>query len=133
MKKIISGTFLAILLLLNCLVSNAGSTQKVRIDWGKRSKECHGFGICDIYITFVLLETPAVRLADDGTLVLLVPFESVKGLEENFSGTTISIEESYEVPSEVLKSIGCPAPFIIKPGIYKLEKFKSGYAIYFTR
>jgi len=136
MKKLFPKLLLIALFLGNlvCIDSQAGSAQKLRIVWGKRSKDCHGFGICDMYITFVLADGAAVRLADDQrTLVLDVSEASVKGYETDFSGPTISIEEPFDVPAEVLKTIGSSSPFLISAGTYKLEKTKFGYTIYFTK
>jgi len=124
--------FVCTLLVLTTTIDAYCTKITINLTWGKKSKDCRGFGICkfDLSVT----SDDFLRLSDDNSTVILdVPFSAVKGYESFFNGPTISIEEQYDISADVQSALGSPKPLFIRPGKYKCEKTPTGYTIYFVQ
>jgi len=133
MKKLFSKMLVLCALFIAVSAVDAYSTQiTIKLTWGKKSKNCRGFGICRFDVS--IISDDILRLSDDhSTLMLDVTSADVKGYESYFFGPTITIEEEYEVPAEVQTALGSDKPLYIRPGKYKCEKTSTGYTIYFAQ
>jgi len=123
---------LALLIVAGTIESYADIVYKTQISFGRKSRKCYGVGICFIHTE--LLTNSSVRLSgNETTLELDIPFETTKGSENLFSGSTFVIMEDVEISPEVQKMLGASKPLTIKPGNYPFDKTESGYTIHFAQ
>jgi len=134
MKKSMNRMLVLLMLFVGSLsIESYGSTNFVcHVSFGRKSKQCLGFGIC--FISTEVVMNASLRLSDDqGTLIMDVPFATMRGYESDFSGPVITIEEQFDVSPEIQKAMGASKPLVIKEGKYKFYQNKTGYSIYFVQ
>ncbi len=100
-----------------------GLDLKVHVEWGRKSKGCHGFGICifieSIELTGVLF---ARLLPDEDVLLLNVPMEMVRKSPEQFDQEAFIMEEDFMISDEVSKSLGAQRSLVIPRGKYPIDR-----------
>ena len=100
----------------NCLEMNTPSVQKsskfdyvkvsIHIIWGRVSKKCAGFGLCDITIDIDIEDKTFNGSTQNGSFVLEMNDTGLKSVQSTFRSNTIIIEEDYVLSNEVCKSLG---------------------------
>ncbi len=96
----------------------------ITLDWGRKRKNCRGFGICKISITVEknYSDKSSIYTATnfDGRLGLILSEENLKDIEEYFGGEMIILEEDYILPEELIKALQLKQK-IIKKGKYDIS------------
>lgn len=123
--------------LFSCMLTGSfAQTAKLRIDvdWGRPRFECHGFGVCGILISAGFGTLAEARLTpDQGTFILDVPFALTKGYEKQFTGPTFPVDEDYQIPADVCKSLGAKKQLVIRAGKHEMKKTDLGYTVFFKQ
>lgn len=119
--------------------SNIKENIKVRINvdvtWGRKSRDCKGFGICDVDFT-IDIENRASGFAatnNNGVFILEFSEDGLKTISEHFkSNTILTIEEDYVLSDKVCKALELKSGYTIKTGKYKIQKAIDGaYSVSF--
>jgi hypothetical protein len=105
----------------------------ISIDWGRKSRDCSGFGICSITIT-VELEPTEISFRgtsnDKGNLSLELSDTGLKNLRSTFGSNTIILEEDYTLTDEACKALELRPGYTIKAGKYTVKSVGKGlYAV----
>jgi len=112
------------------------------IEFGRVSRDCAGFGICDWGLTVTLENAshkPTVTQAgaegymdDDGTFVIEFLKESMldETMETYFSAGFI-MEEDTPIPSEVLQKLDYRGDYVIRAGTYSVRQEPDRYIVKF--
>ncbi|REJ85331.1 MAG: hypothetical protein DWQ44_01365 [Bacteroidetes bacterium] len=101
-------------------------------EFGRKSRDCKGFGICYIEITYEYSFSFRLR-NDNGNLIMDVPEEMIKEHEELFSGEVFLMEEDLKLPEEIVEKLELEAEAFIRRGKYPLEHTEKGASIYFNK
>ncbi len=115
---------------------------KIHIDvtWGRVSRGCRGFGICDMDFDIVISKidnnegSSVVELekSKNNKFLLTIPYKSInKELRETqFSNQRLIIGEDVFLKDKALLELGFrKETYIIKKGEYKLRETKNGYVV----
>lgn len=99
----------------------------IHIEWGRKSKDCRGFGICssDISFDFELPKFSAMANAN-GNLQVRISDAGLESIVKTFGTKTIIMEEDFIFSSEVCKQIGLKEGYTIKAGKYAVTTDRSG-------
>lgn len=111
---------------------------KVRItldvDWGRKSKGCTGFGVCDVDIVIEVDEfRTGFSASNNGSFTLEFDDKGLKSIYEHFkSDSTLKLEENYVLSDKVCKALELKSGYTLKKGNYKIQKTKEGtYSVSF--
>ncbi len=102
---------------------------KVIIDFGRKSKDCTGFGICSITLeSDIPLDQISFRgeANTNGNLQLEVTKLGMESITKTFGSKTIILEEDFTVSSEVCKQMGLKEGYTVKSGKYNVITDRSG-------
>lgn len=136
MKKLLFAVFFALtgILDMSAQVPAPDTSQLVQLEFGRRSKECGGFGICvfrvhineetapvliKLVAAFLRTETPSTP-SNKGALAVTFPAEFVKANSTFFTNSQIRIDEDLVLDKATTRALGAPDNFTIKKGIYKV-------------
>ena len=113
--------------------SGGGAQTLIKLEFGRPKKDCAGFGICSIsfgigdiigIIRFIgsLLRSQSVGtggINDDGNYQVDFALETMDEFTRNhyFPDGTFRVNETYELPSELLEGTGVES-YTIQPGVY---------------
>ena len=126
MKKIC--LFLAATLMLGLTASAQKKTEttkeesKIHIKFGRVSKDCRGFGICEFWIDITVEEAiriiNALKTRNDGLTLSFNP----QFIEKNeiVNSEYLIIEEDYAIDPKTSKSLGFKVPKVLKQGKYPI-------------
>lgn len=123
----------------NFKIDDIGPTITISIDFGRVSKDCKGFGVCDvdIEIKIELSVRPnggsgTAQIGKDGKLSVAFVKETMteETIANYFSNSTFVVEEDFQLPSDVSEQLGTKNYFI-KAGKYKVVETKEGYSVKF--
>ncbi|CAM3673142.1 hypothetical protein FSS13T_26400 [Flavobacterium saliperosum S13] len=102
---------------------------KITIDFGRKSKDCTGFGVCSIVLEGdIPLDQISFRgeANSNGNLQLEVTKLGLESIIKTFGSKTIILEEDFTVSSEVCKQIGLKEGYTVKAGKYTVTTDRSG-------
>lgn len=101
----------------------------IHFKWGRISRDCKGFGICDFYID-VDVPLDGVKFYattnSTGNLELEVTKLGMESVKNTFGGNTIILEEDFTVSSEACKQIGLKEGYTVKAGKYTVTTNRLG-------
>ncbi len=104
------------------------SNAQLTLVWGRVSKNCKGFGICDIGgsitigpITIVFRENTDGR----NDLVFSLDENHRNYTYQHFKGNIIVIEEDYVLSDDVCSQLGVKSGYTIKAGNYNMSQNKN--------
>ncbi len=130
MKKLL----FALLLCVSCFSeslaqASSGGTESslIYIDWGRKSKECKGFGICDIKIKVTTADTFGLvsMILTGGIYIpnveIVFDRQYYDSHKAQFVNGYLVIEEDYVLSSEVTRALKAPGNLKIKAGKYKVN------------
>jgi hypothetical protein len=113
----------------------------IDITWGRKSKGCKGFGICDVDFDVEIdnrntqfLESGFIATTNDkGGFVILVNEKGLEKIKSIFQSDVIVLEEKYELPSEICTLLSLKKGYTLNEGKYKLSSLGDGnYSISFN-
>lgn len=92
------------------------------INWGRKSRDCKGFGICGITIViqFGVEQEDFQGINQDGVLHLSLNQDGLKNINSFFGANEIVLEEDYVLSKEVTKKLGLKKGYRIKKGTYQI-------------
>ena len=92
----------------------------IRLELGRRSKDCRGLGICDI--SFGLNSNALARIIPKSDILQVeFPMEFVKNNPHQFENDIFILEEDLEISDETSRELGSTRPLLIPKGKYELE------------
>ncbi len=92
------------------------------LEWGRKSRDCSGFGICFSLVDWKAEPKSLVRISlENNNLEFEVSQESVKKNPDQFSNDVFIMEEDYEMDKDVSKAFGSDKPLIIPAGKYRIK------------
>ncbi len=104
---------------------------KLEVEWGRRSKDCRGFGVCSAMIITEIQHDRTVMLRSDRDMLSLdVPHSIAEKFQEQFEGTEFGVEEDFVFSEEISEKLRCKELIVLKQGFYRMEKFDEFYRIY---
>lgn len=104
---------------------------KINLDvtWGRKSKECHGFGICDVDVS-IEIDNKIGNLfsgTNNGNFTLEFDEKGLKRINEIFqSNSILTIEEEYVLSEKVCRALELKSGYTLKKGKYKIQKNEIG-------
>jgi hypothetical protein len=144
MKKMVFGLIATVMLSVsgnaNSLKTNSNpelkiktvETLKARINidimWGRKSKNCQGFGICGVNISIEIDENKMSGV-NNGNGVLSLEFNETQltVLKKHFgSSEIITISEDYSLSDNVCEKLELKRGYIIKKGEYAIKTLDKG-------
>ena len=97
-------------------------TINCRIEWGRKSKDCRGFGICAIIMDIDISEAIEARYNPDRNLLQLrIPAELARKYADQFESGTLIMEEDFIFTDELSKELGATHQLRIREGEYPIE------------
>ncbi len=93
---------------------------ELEIDWGRRSKNCRGFGICTI--SLIIEFRSFVGVNQDGSFTLLLNDNGLNEVTTYFGDNKIILEEDYVLPEDLTKKMGLKDGYSIKKGTYLISR-----------
>ncbi len=90
----------------------------ISIDWGRRSRDWRGFGICGITITIDIVFRAS---SNDGGLVLNFDEKTQKEVLSYFKENSIILEEDFILPSELTSRLNLKDGYTLKAGKYSIR------------
>lgn len=106
-------------------LTSARARLTLEIDFGRRSRDCNGFGVCRMVLTLEI-NFFSVTTNDRGNLVLEANSRGLEVVRSFFGSNTITVEEDYVVPAEITKPLGLAPGYTIRAGKYTLAADRSG-------
>jgi hypothetical protein len=106
--------------------------QKIRIEFGRKSKGCAGFGICSLTIEFDTADIIAILNAfknKDGKLTLRMSPEYYQHNISHFSNGFWSLEEDFPLPLSSAETLRLGSAYTLKRGKYPIT-FDAGTNTY---
>lgn len=101
---------------------------KIDITWGRKSKACQGFGICDVDVSIEIEENEIFGL-NNGNGVFTLEFNDTQlmTLKKHF-GTTekITISEDYILSDDICEKLELKRGYIIRKGEYSIKTVDKG-------
>ena len=104
-------------------------TFDIHVEWGRRSKDCKGFGVCSVTVTieWSLASFSATSDTNSSTgaqvLKLSLTEDNARAIERHFGRRAIIVEEAFEInDAQTLRSMGYSRPFVIAPGTYPIQE-----------
>ncbi|TAH42795.1 MAG: hypothetical protein EYC69_04290 [Bacteroidetes bacterium] len=129
MKNSIGLIVLKVLLFCFCsfvcteMDARSSRSKKVDLKFGAFSRDCRGFGICLIYDPFGPDPATNSVLSSDGDIIKIeIPFLRVKENPGLFEGGYFIMEEPYEIPLSICKSIGLEFSVVLPKGKHKISQ-----------
>jgi len=114
---------------------------KIDVTWGRKSKGCTRFGICDVDFDIEISAianddsnstTVELEKSKNNKFLLTIPYSNInKNLKETqFSNQQLIIEEDVFLSDKSLLELGFEkGAYIIKKGEYKMQKTKNSYVV----
>lgn len=112
------------------------------VKFGRRSRDCNGFGVCDWMFDIVedgFVPQPGAGLVkgtkvNDGELSFNFPKSGLVSatMMQYFSGSNFLVEEPIELPKEIAQKFGV-STFTIKAGSYPILKTNESFTVNFKR
>lgn len=96
----------------------------IEFEFGRKSKNCGGFGICILRINIspeLGAEIIQALLLPGGVLKVAMPPKFYKDHASAFQNGYLVVEEDYVIDRETTKAIGLKDNYTIKTGKYKVE------------
>lgn len=144
MKKMVFGLIATVMLSVsgnaNSLKTNSNpelkiktvETLKVRINiditWGRKSKDCKGFGVCDADVS-IEIDDNKMSGVNYGNGVFSLEFNKTQLtiLKKHFgSSEIITISEDYSLSDNVCEKLELKRGYIIKKGEYAIKTLDNG-------
>ena len=97
----------------------------IDVDFGRRSRDCRGFGVCSVTITIEFSFFQATT-NERGNLVLEANQRGLEQVRNHFGSNTITVEEDYVLPADTAKQLGLASGYTIRAGRYTLADNGSG-------
>ena len=97
----------------------------IDVDFGRRSRDCRGFGVCSVTITIEFSFFQATT-NERGNLVLEANQRGLEQVRSHFGSNTITVEEDYVLPADTAKQLGLASGYTIRAGRYTLADNGSG-------
>ncbi len=97
----------------------------IDVDFGRRSRDCRGFGVCSVTITIEFRFFQATT-NERGNLVLEANQRGLEQVRNHFGSNTITVEEDYVLPADTAKQLGLASGYTIRAGRYTLADNGSG-------
>lgn len=103
----------------------------ISIDWGRKSRDCRGFGICAVVVDIDFEIDPIEILFkgtsnDEGRLVLELTSKGLENIKKTFGSDTIVIEEDFRLSDQDCKNLELKAGYTIKAGKYQVKQDAKG-------
>ncbi len=97
----------------------------ITVDFGRRSRDCNGFGVCRVTATLEISFFQATT-NERGNLVLEANQRGLEQVRNHFGSNTITVEEDYVLPADTAKQLGLASGYTIRAGRYTLTDNGSG-------
>lgn len=112
---------------------------KVKLELGRQSRGCEGFGVCGFAITYtdvvmgVELEVEVVSVGTVNRMSATVPLKSLEIIKTHFGSDALVLEEDYTIARETAQKIGFSDAYTIKRGTYpvKFDSQSKQYSVIF--
>ncbi|MCF6307266.1 MAG: hypothetical protein L3J09_04850 [Flavobacteriaceae bacterium] len=107
---------------IECNINNDTQiTIGVSIVFGRKSRNCAGFGVCKI--------TGSISITikahnNNGKFSLILTKEGLEEINNRFKGNKIILEEDYVLPESITKKIGLKKGYVLKTGTYSISSKK---------
>jgi len=103
---------------------------KIRVEFGRMSKDCKGFGLC-IVVEDKQLEVNARMGYSQKENILQIEFPEamVKDNPDQFEGEVFRMDEDFEMSAELSEVLGSSDRIIIPKGKYQGEWIKDSFVI----
>jgi len=136
MKKVLITLGIVFLISIVCLPSFAGPIVSIKLEFGRRSQNCTGFGICifEINGTFYMNDNStlgtneAIGNCSIRENKLEISFENMNAetIKQYFQESHFIMEEDFNLPKEVCEKLNIKT-YLIKKGSYPI--IRSGKTI----
>ncbi|HNS12265.1 MAG TPA: hypothetical protein PKM97_06585 [Bacteroidia bacterium] len=116
----------------SCKAETAGTkiTLIFDIEWGRRSRDCRGFGICRFHVDGQIeLERPVKVSLENNIMELEVPLDIAKKNPNQFDNDMFIMEEDFEVDREISKEFGSQKSLILPAGKYRMKRLEDAVYI----
>lgn len=129
MKKILFGLIATVFFGLSANAQKTSSdsqnqTSKIHIEFGRKSKDCGGFGICkftiDLEIEDILAIINAFKTSNDGLNINFTK-EFYSKNERFLNSGFLTLEEDYIMDKETSLKLGFKYPKTLKKGKYAIK------------
>lgn len=116
---------------------------KITVDFGRRKRNCRGFGICSIEIELELSpftggdnghNSAQMSKSEDGRLIVDFDTQSLSQEEnENYfsNGEMFRVDETFVVSDELSQMLGLPSGYTIEVGEYQVSQHFESYRVMF--
>jgi len=95
----------------------------IDIVWGRVSRDCKGFGICDFDVSWrVELDRPIKVSLENNIFEFEIPLEVVKKNPDQFGNDIFIMEEDFEIDKEISKEFGSLKSLVIPAGKYRMKR-----------
>lgn len=101
----------------------------IHIEWGRKSRNCAGFGICSTDIS-VETELNEITAINEGNGLFKIEFNDTQlsSIKKHFNSIDkITISEDYILPDEVCNKLELKTGYVIKKGEYSIKTIEKGY------
>ncbi|TAH42794.1 MAG: hypothetical protein EYC69_04285 [Bacteroidetes bacterium] len=98
----------------------------VHIEFGRRSRDCRGLGICWFVFKDFDVNATARLQPNKNQLQILFPMEFVKTNPAQFENDVFIQEEDFQLPKETSFTLGSDRPLLIPKGEYSLRRSDKG-------
>lgn len=115
------------------IAASATTRIKTELDWGRKSRDCSGLGVCSSKTTTIDGDGIVIlTLSDDGTtLTMDVSAEALSEKSGQISGGKFVQDEDYTFPNDVCVSLGIRGCVTIPAGRYPARLTNGRYTIEF--
>jgi len=122
MKTLFFSIVATFMLCMPIQAQNPGSgsnAQKILLEFGRASRDCHGFGICRFTIDITVGELIDLFQAfnNKGKLNLNISAQAMERNKGKFANNTLVIDEDFAIPTATARALGFNS-YTIKKGKY---------------
>ncbi len=139
MKKLkyIIATLLILIFITGPAIQSASAKDiiigiKIEIVFGRKSKDCKGWGIC--YFTIEVEELSLSRMGyipDSDEIQLAISKETFAANKDQFEGESFRLEEDVDLPDEVIEKLEIGRSVTLPAGEYRGEWLEDYFVIRF--
>lgn len=100
---------------------------KVKVELGRPSKGCTGFGVCGLAINYtdvivgVEVEVELVSIGTVNRMAATIPAESLQKIKDHFGTDAFILEEDFTIDKVTAQKIGFSDAYTIKKGTYSVR------------
>ena len=134
MKKLVFGLMAFMLLSSSVFAQSVPPKDKpplIELQFGRKSLDCAGFGICVFRVNLFAEDVAQVASAvlmffrPDGHVKIQMGSDFYKRNAKSFQNGYLVLEEDFEIDRETMRAVGVSDPYTIKRGKYQVVFDKS--------